>query len=238
MPSVQGGPPTVQSLPKIAVIGAGRSGTAVARLAFARGYSVRVANAHGGDSLKLILEIMAPGALASGIREAVASSDIVLLAIPLKGYRTLPAADLAGKIVVDMMNYWTEVDGILPEFEGGNRTSSEIVQAFLPASRLVKTLNHIDYAEMSEDARSRGSPQRRALAVAGDDSEAKTVVASFVENLGFDAVDAGPLSRSRLLEPGSPLFSGRCSREALQALLDGLPTQGAIKECSPPLRSS
>ena len=97
MPSVQGGPPTVQSRPKIAVIGAGRSGTAVARLALARGYSVRVANAHGGDSLKLILEIMAPGALASGIREAVASSDIVLLAIPLKGYRTLPPRTLRGR---------------------------------------------------------------------------------------------------------------------------------------------
>lgn len=174
MPDAQGEQLGVQMVPKIAVIGAGRSGTAVARLALARGYTVRVANAHGGDGLKLILDIMAPGAVATGVHDAIANSDIVMLAIPLNGYRTLLASELAGKIVIDMMNYWTDVDGFVPELESGERASSEIVQAFLPASRLVKTLNHIDYAEMSEDARPPGSPQRRALAIAGDESEAKT----------------------------------------------------------------
>ena len=236
MASAQGAQTDAQSLPKVGVIGAGRSGTAVARLALARGHVVRVANAHGGDGLRLILEVMAPGAVASGVVEAITNSDIIMLAIPLNGYRSLPAADLAGKIVVDMMNYWRDVDGVLPELESGTRSSSEVVQAFLPASQLVKTLNHIDYAEMSEDARPPGSPQRRALAIAGDDPGAKGVVQSIVENLGFDVVDAGPLSRSRLLEPGSPLFSGRCTAYSLRALLAGTPT--ALQECSPPFRSS
>lgn len=152
----------------------------------------------------------------------------MILAVPLRKFRRVPLGLLAGRTVVDVMNYWPPIDGVLPEFEDG-RPSSEIVRdALPPTSRLVKTLNHIGYHEIEELAHPAGSPERVALALAGNDSGAVGVVARFVDELGFDPVLAGSLAESARLQPGSPVFGADLDRDALRRDLGSATTSVGI----------
>jgi predicted dinucleotide-binding enzyme len=97
-------------------------------------------------------------------------------------------------------------------FQDPRSTSSEVVQGRLTNSTVVKSLNHIGYQDL-EDARGpAGSPERRAIGVAGDDLAAAQVVEEFIERLGYDAVRVGSLSAGRLLEPGGPVFGALLHR--------------------------
>jgi 8-hydroxy-5-deazaflavin:NADPH oxidoreductase len=182
------------------------------------GYDVLVATASDPAEIELIVEVMAPGARAVTAAEAATGSDVVVLSVPMRRYDTLDPALLAGRVVVDAMNYWPETDGHLPVMEG-EASTSEVVQDFLAGARLVKTLNHIGYHELETDHSPAGTPGRRALAVAGDDDDARTLVGEVVDRLGYDVVDAGPLAAGRALEPGAEIFSGRHDAESLRALL-------------------
>ena len=202
----------------LGVLGAGRVGTAIARLALAAGYRVKIATSKPAAENALIIEIVTPGAEAVDAAEA-ADSDLVLVAVPLHKYKGLDAEALAGKVVVDAMNYWSVTDGDIADFEADNRSSSEVVAAHLSGSRVVKSFNHIGYHEMEPDASAPGTADRRALAVAGDDAEAKELVAGFIDALGFDAVDAGELAAGRAYEPGTDVFNGRFTSGELSAKL-------------------
>ncbi|GHG50467.1 hypothetical protein GCM10012320_19120 [Sinomonas cellulolyticus] len=190
----------------VGILGAGRVGTAVAREAIKAGYEVRIATSKPVEDIALIVEIITPGAVAVTAAQA-AQSDLVVLALPLHKFRTVDPAALAGRVVIDAMNYWEPTDGAMPEMHAG-RGTSEVVQDFLAASRVVKTLNHIGYHELETDGRPAGAQDRRALAAAGDDEAARAVVLAFIASLGYDAVDAGPLAAGRALEPGTEVFAG------------------------------
>lgn len=204
----------MHSKPVIGILGAGRVGTALARLALAAGYEVRIATARPPEEIALLVEIITPGAKPGAAADVIAASDIVILAVPLSKYRALVPEQLAGKIVIDPMNYWAPTDGVLPEFEG-EHSSSEVVQRFLPEARLVRSFNHMGYHEIEQEARPAGDPGRRSLAVAGDDAEARKVVAAFIDRVGYDTVDAGPLSASRRFGTGTPIFGGGFTRAEL-----------------------
>lgn len=202
----------------IGILGAGRVGTAVARRALAAGYEVRVASGRPASEISLVLQFTAPGAVARDVDEVIAESDIVLLALPLSRYRSLPVAKLAGKLVIDAMNYWAPTDGTLPEFEGAP-SSSEVVADHLEGARLVRSLNHMSYHELDGDARSAGDPERRAMALAGDDARSRAVVAGFIDRIGFDPVDAGRLANARGFAIGTPVFGAGMRRDELRAAL-------------------
>jgi predicted dinucleotide-binding enzyme len=193
-------------LPRIAVLGAGHTGPVIARAAIAAGYQVSIAGSSDPAEIALITEVLIPGAAPRWAADAVRDADIVVLAIPLHRFLTLDSALLAGKLVVDTMNYWRPTDGVQQVFEDPQYTSSEIVARRLPRSTIVKTLNHIGYHELEDERRPPGSSERRALGVAGDDPTAVDVVAAVIERIGFDAVRLTPLSAGRLLEPGGPVF--------------------------------
>jgi predicted dinucleotide-binding enzyme len=199
-------------------LGAGRVGTALARLALAAGYEVSVATARPAAEIALLLEIMTPGAKPETAEALVASSDIVILALPLSKYAALRPDLFAGKVVVDVMNYWPPVDGTIAEFEG-EASSSEIVQHHLPEALLVRSFNHMGYHEIEQEARPRGDPGRRALAVAGNDADARILVASFIDRLGYDTVDAGPVAASRHFGVGTPIFGAGFGRTEMTGLL-------------------
>lgn len=208
----------------IGILGAGRVGTAMARLALAAGYRVKVATSKPAADNELIIEIITPGAVAVDAIEA-AASDLVVVAIPLHKYRSLDAGALTGRVVVDAMNYWAATDGDIADFEKTHLSSSEVVSAYLVGSRVVKSFNHIGYHEMEPDAAEQGSPNRRALAVAGDDEAAKAMVAGFIDTLGFDSVDAGDLAAGKAFEPGTDIFNGRFNAaELAQAMQHSLAT--------------
>jgi 8-hydroxy-5-deazaflavin:NADPH oxidoreductase len=198
--------PPQARLPRIAVLGAGHVGPVIARVAKAAGYQVSIAASGDPELIELIVQALAPGVEPRWATEAVEEADLVVLAIPLHMFTKLDPSLLDGKLVVDTMNYWPPVDGSQEMFEDRRYGSSEIVQRRLVRSTVVKTLNHIGYHDLEDERRPKGSPDRRALGVAGDDPRAVDVVADLIERIGYDAVRLDRLSAGRLLEPGGPVF--------------------------------
>jgi len=199
-------------LPRIAVLGAGHTGPVIARVAVAAGYSVTIAASGSPEKIALITTVLAPGAEPRWAADAVKDADIVVLAIPLHRFATFDPSLVAGKLVVDTMNYWPPVDGVQGMFEDLRYGSSEIVQRRLARSTIVKTLNHVGYHELDDGRRPVGSPERRALGVAGDDPGAVGVVADMIERIGYDTVPLDSLRAGRLLEPGGPVFGASMHR--------------------------
>jgi 8-hydroxy-5-deazaflavin:NADPH oxidoreductase len=199
-------------LPRIAVLGAGHVGPVIARVAIAAGFHVTIAASGSPERIELIAQVLAPGAEPRWAADAVDDSDIVVLAIPLHKFATFDAGLVADKLVVDAMNYWPPVDGVQEMFEDRQYSSSEIVQHRLARSTVVKTLNHIGYHDLEDWRRPAGSPERRALGVAGDDPGAVDVVADVIDRVGYDAVRLDSLGAGRILEPGGPVFGASLRR--------------------------
>jgi hypothetical protein len=206
-------------LPRIAVLGAGHVGPVIARVAIEAGYQVSIAASGDPEQIELIAQVLAPGAEPRWAADAVKEADIVVMAIPLHKFMSLDPSLLTGKLVVDVMNYWPPVDGVQELFEDQRYGSSEIVQRRLIWSTVVKTLNHIGYHELEDGRRPSGSPERRALGVAGDDPGAVEVVAELIERIGYDAVRFDHLSAGRLLEPGSPVFGASLHRTEFESVV-------------------
>jgi predicted dinucleotide-binding enzyme len=201
-----GGALSSRRLPRIAVLGAGHTGPVIARVAIDAGYQVSIAASGDPQKIELITTVLAPGAEPRWAAEAVEDADIVVLAIPLHKFATFDPAVVADKLIVDTMNYWPPIDGVQEMFEDRRYGSSEIVQHRLTRSTIVKTLNHIGYHELDDGRRPVGSPERRALGVAGDDPGAVDVAADVIERIGYDTVRLDSLSAGRLLQPGGPVF--------------------------------
>ncbi|MCU1561115.1 NAD(P)-binding domain-containing protein [Mycetocola sp.] len=199
----------------LGLLGAGHIGSQLARAAVAHGYDVIVSNSRGPESLtELILEL-GERAMAGTAADA-ATADIVAVAVPLKDVERIPADLLAGKIVIDTSNYYPRRDGTIAPLDAGEMAVSEFVQAHFADARVVKAFNHIQAPAITDDAQSAGTAERRALIVAGDDEKAKKVVSEFIDAIGFDVLDIGPLSESWRIEAGTAAFGPRRDLEELE----------------------
>jgi predicted dinucleotide-binding enzyme len=170
-----------------AIRSAPRSGTSANPIRRPR--NVRAAPAR----LRSAITELGPNARAATVADAAKAGEIVVVSIPLKHYRTVPVEPLAGKIVIDTNNYYPQRDGQITELDNESTTTAELLQAHLPTSKVVKAFNHIYAAQLTTDGRPTGTPNRRALVIAGDDPSAKTTVTRLPDEFGFDTVDAGPL---------------------------------------------
>jgi predicted dinucleotide-binding enzyme len=178
----------------LGLIGSGNIGSTVARLAVDAGHDVVLSNSRGPETLKDLVEELGPRASAATAAEAAEAGDLVVVTVPLKVYREVPVAPLAGKVVIDTNNYYPERDGQIPELDDESTTVSELLAAHLPQSHVVKGFNNIVAAQLAELGRPSGSADRSALPIAGDDEDAKATVVALLDSLGYDAVDAGPLA--------------------------------------------
>jgi hypothetical protein len=193
----------------IGLIGAGHIGGQVARLAVASGYSVVLSNSRGPDTLEDLVRELGPNARAATPAEAGRAGDIVVVAIPLKNIEFVPVEPLAGKIVIDTSNYYPDRDGHIPKLDDESTTTAELLQAQLPTSRVVKAFNHIYASQLTTHGLPAGTPNRRALVIAGDDDEAKATVTHLLDQFGFDTVDAGPLKEGWRIQRDTPGYGPR-----------------------------
>jgi 8-hydroxy-5-deazaflavin:NADPH oxidoreductase len=200
----------------IGFIGAGKIGSQLARLAVKNGHNVVVSNSRGPDTLAALVKELWPRAQAGTPVDAAKAGDIVVVTIPLKNLRQVPVEPLAGKIVIDTNNYYPQRDGHIPELDKEKTTTAEMLQAHLPKSKVVKAFNHIYAAALATDGQAAGTQNRRALAIAGDDREAKETVARLIDRFGFDAVDAGPLAEGWRIQRDTPGYGPRRNADELR----------------------
>jgi 8-hydroxy-5-deazaflavin:NADPH oxidoreductase len=194
---------------KIGVIGSGNIGATAARLFVRAGHQVALSNSRGGKGLEALLAELGGNVKATTIEEAAHFGDVVLVAIPFGKTRTLPADAFEGKVVIDTTNYYPQRDGKFLELDNDETTSSELVASHLKGARLVKGFNTIWSEHLATQGdTSRPLNQRRAIFIAGDDSEAKAMVAHLIEEIGFAAVDTGFLHEGgRSQQPGTAVYN-------------------------------
>lgn len=203
----------------LGIIGAGHIGSQIARVAVANGYDVVIANSRGPETLSDLVAELGDRATAATAVDAAAAGDAVVVTVPLGKIDELPVEQLAGKIVLDTNNYYFERDGHIEALDRGETTTSELLQAQLPTSRIAKAFNHILAADITTDGSPAGTPDRRALATAGDDAEAVAFVTRFYDEAGFDTVNVGPLSESWRVERDRPAYVVRQNADELTANL-------------------
>ena len=193
---------------QIGIIGAGQIGGTLARRFTALGHDVFVANSRGPETLSdLAAET---GATAVSVPEAVRGVDLVVVTIPEKNIPNLPAGLFAETpdhvVVVDTGNYYPrQRDGRIEAIEAGLPESKWVAQQL--GRPVIKAFNNIYAKHLLELGRPKGTPGRIALPVSGDYDAAKTIVLKLIDELGFDAVDAGGLDESWRQQPGTPVYT-------------------------------
>jgi predicted dinucleotide-binding enzyme len=204
---------------RLGIVGAGKAGTTIARAAVAGGYDVAISGSGSAERIELIVEVLAPGARALTTDEVVRYAGLIVLAIPMHRFRELGRDLFAGKILVDAMNYWDEIDGVDEQFETAPAGTSVLVQEWFASAKVVKSLNHLGYFKFEKSRRPRGTPGRIGMAAAGNDPDAVAAVLQLIDTLGFDAVDAGNLASGLALQPFGPVFGAGHSAKELSKLL-------------------
>lgn len=204
---------------RLGIVGAGKVGTTIARAAIAAGYDVAMSGSGSAARIALTVDILAPGAGATTTAEVVRHADVIVLAVPAHRFRGLPRDLFTGKVLIDAMNYWEPIDGDDAELAAAPGGTSVIVQAFFPSARVVKSLNQLGYHEFEESRKPHGAPDRVGIAAAGDDRNAVARVLRLIDDLGFDPVDAGPLSAGMALGPDGPAFGAAFTAQELSGHL-------------------
>ena len=204
----------------IGIIGAGKVSIVLAQLAIKAGYRVLIAGSGSTEKIALTVSVLVPGAVALTSAEVAKQADVIILAIPLGRYKELPKEELKGKLVIDAMNYWWEIDGERPEFTDPHMSTSELVQQFLSESRVVKAFSHIGYHDLHDETRPAGAPDRKAVAIAGDNTDDLTTVLEVVNDLGFDPILLDSLASGVKLQPGGPVFGAHVSASDLSMMLN------------------
>jgi len=190
---------------KIGIIGTGHIGGVLTRRLTQLGHDVTVANSRGPETLQEL--VAETGARAATVTEAARDKEVVIVTIPEKGVPELPTGlfNDSRTVVVDTGNYYPQRDGRIAEIESGT-TESRWVSHQLGVP-VVKAFNTMVAKHLLENGRPPGDRERLALPVAGDDSTAKAVVSRLIDELGFDAVDAGGIDDSWRQQPGTPVYA-------------------------------
>ena len=205
--------------PIIGILGAGKLGTVLAKIGINSGYKVLIAGSGSVDKIALTIEILVPGAKDKLAEEVAEEADIIILALPLGKYKTIPKEKLQNKIVIDAMNYWWEVDGLESSIIQESLSSSETVAKYLKDSIVVKAFNHMGYHDLEEVLYQTEEKEHKAIAYATDSVNAGNQVAQIIEDFGFDSLSLGRLSRGVVLEPGHTPFGANLSKIDLREMI-------------------
>jgi predicted dinucleotide-binding enzyme len=191
----------------VGFIGSGQIGKTIARLAIEAGHQVMLSNSRGPETLADTVAELGPRASAATSEEAATAADIVVVTVPVRAFPNLPPATaLADKTVIDTCNYGPERDGHIPELDNQSLTSSELLLRYIPDAMLVKAFNNIYYKHLLSLARPAGATDRSYLPIAGDSAPAKAAVTEFIDSIGYNVTDTGPLADSWHQATGTPVW--------------------------------
>jgi 8-hydroxy-5-deazaflavin:NADPH oxidoreductase len=190
----------------VGFVGGGRIVETLARLSVAAGHRVVLSDSRGPEALRDLVAELGPLASATVAEQAAMAGDIVMVRTPLRVYQRIPVEPVVGKVVLDACNYDPQRDGHIVDLDAGRVSSSEMLQRHLSGSQVVKVFNNIVSKHLRSLARPHGAADRSALPIAGDDDQAKATVTVFLDSIGYDAVDTGPLIQSWRQEPGAPVY--------------------------------
>jgi 8-hydroxy-5-deazaflavin:NADPH oxidoreductase len=205
---------------RIGIIGAGHIGGTLTRRFSAVGHEVSVANSRGPESLSELAK--ETGATPVTVQQAARAGDVVVVTIPMKHIVELPRdlfkGTFGGVVVIDTCNYYPrQRDGRIAAIEEGLPESRWVEQQL--GHPVIKAFNNIYAQHLLELGKPAGTSGRIALPVAGDDTSAKSLVMGLVEQIGFDAVDAGGLDESWRQQPGTPVYAADFDREGVRRAL-------------------
>jgi predicted dinucleotide-binding enzyme len=191
----------------VGILGAGRMGRTLARLLADAGHDVRLANSRGPDSLRDLVAELGARAAAVAASDIAAGADVVILATRWEQLEHATAAvpSWAGTVVVDTTNprFGPGPDDV---YDTGARTSSEVVAGLVRDARVVKAFNHQPIPALAAEL-GRAPTRRNALFLAGDDADAKALVAELMRSIGGAPIDTGDLRAGGALQAsgGGPL---------------------------------
>jgi predicted dinucleotide-binding enzyme len=212
-----------EAKPVIGILGAGQLGMVLARLAASAGYRVLIAGSGDPKRVALPADLRANGVTAMTATDAAARADLAVLALPFGKFRSIPVEPLAGRLVIDAMNYWWEVDGFSAPVDPLG-SSSELVQEHLATSRIIKAFNHMAFRDLEAEARPQRRVGRKAIGLAGDDADDLARVAGVVDDFGFEPVVVGRLADGVTLEPGTEAFGADVDASELREMIARFPT--------------
>ena len=178
---------------KVAIIGAGNVGRALATSITRAGHDVTLSARNPANAEEAAREIGASAAASNSA--AVADAELVILAVPFVGAADDVTDDIrdgvAGKTVIDVTNpLKADYSGLATE----DSSAAEEFQKLLPEASVIKAFNTIFASNQANP-----TPDIDGF-VAGDDDKAKQQVISLVDSMGFTPLDVGPLRAARFLE--------------------------------------
>lgn len=190
---------------KIGILGVGLIGTTLTQRLSAAGHDVKVANSRGPETIAA--DTLASGGRAVSAADAVVDVDVIIMSIPLNripGLAPLFTDVPAQTVVIDTSNYYPARDERIAAIEGGQIESLWVVEQL--GRPVVKAWNAIGSDSFARKAKPAGDPERIAIPVAADNDIERQLGMALVEDTGFDAVDAGPLTNSWRQQPGTPVY--------------------------------
>lgn len=203
----------------IGIIGAGHIGGTLAKLFIAAGHKVRISNSRGPETLTELVRQLGPSAEAATVMDAASFDHLVVEAIPYGRYHELPGEALEGRVLISASNYYPQRDGTI---NLGDDAQTEHLAKSLPGVRVIKAFNAIRAADLeTQGDTAKPEEQRRAIFIAGDDAQAKELVENLVREIGFGPVDTGSLHHSKVLEPGSNVYTVQLSVAEARRVLAG-----------------
>lgn len=205
---------------RIGIIGAGHIGSTLAKYFVSAGHHVAIANSRGPETLRDLEADLGYNAEATTAPRAGRFGEVAVVSVPFGRYTEIPVAELAGKTVVDTMNYYPQRDGVYPQLDSDDTTSSELLQRHLSSSHVVKAFNTTPFDKLRDFPRTGGEALLYGVPVAGDDDAAKRCAFDLIEEMGFQPVDTGSLAEGgRKQQPDSPVFGVVLPAEELRARL-------------------
>ncbi|WP_313814582.1 NAD(P)-binding domain-containing protein [Glutamicibacter sp.] len=205
---------------RIGILGAGRAGTALARVAALSEIDVDIASTRTPQMMKYHLAQYAPQAHPVMAKDLARNAEVIVLMVPQEELDDVDRSMFSRSILIDATNRWHDepVPAWFEDMLDAGLSSSEVVAARFAPARVVKAFNHISHWDLDADRTTRASGQR-ALGIASDDAAAAEITADLTTQLGFSPVILPNLKSGLILEPDGPVFNEVLDSAQLKKLM-------------------